>query len=727
LPLVGLAGAPPALAIESPTVFQPGRVARRRRVMPASHSLPLTAAVFLLAASAPAQELCQPRTDAPGRECFVSLAGNDVNPGTQARPFRTIARGVSVVQAGDVLSLRGGVYVETVVVAGKQGTAARPIVIRSHPGEQASIDGSLAEFRTLNNADWEPASLHDPAAHPDEYVSRTKLASFIRGVFLDRQPYTRLITYSRLDDFRARNETFDKITAPGDPRPGPDVVTCDANDNCVPAGYRHPWVYMGPGIWIDRRFTPESPQRVHIRLSHTHNNIPGLPDYRGETDPRKLRLAISPEPMVTLEIRGSSHLRFERLSVRFGGDFTALVHNTTGVMFDHVRFWSSSHGVRTGSNQGAIFQHCELDGGKPSWYFRNDGKAQYTFLENGVPLENNLGKQTMRALFVPSPLDTGTVIHHSEFHDAHDLYVGGSNIDFHHNWIHDLNDEGLFLDAYGKRNVRVHENVVVKTLSPVSFAGEREGDASVVGGPFFIYRNLVDVREPTAGFRPRFVGDTAVWRYGNTFKSNGADGPYALFQNTFLVYGQDGQASYLHFRNLNGAHRRRSFNNIFVAAQSDRPITFVPSPSFPAETDGNGYHRIGAVTTPPYRYLQYVFGGQTFAAGTFACLAGCADPLHGSLLFQQSRAQYAPGYEGRSLESNPQFQRIGADGAFRATDDLRLRATSPARAAGVALPADLRALDPPPSVGAPGIGAYRFGSVPLRVGVDGRKSYPASQ
>lgn len=185
-------------------------------------------------------------------------------------------------------------------------------------------------------------------------------------------------------------------------------------------------------------------------------------------------------------------------------------------------------------------------------------------------------------------------------------------------------------------------------------------------------------------------------RYGNTFKSNGEDGPYALFQNTFLVYAQVEQASYLHRRNLNGSHPRRSFNNIFVAVNpdehSDKPITLLPSPSFPVQTDGNGYHRIGEATNPRYRYLEYQYdepppcplsqdGSHTCDQGTFDCLTGCSDPLHGSLLFEQSQSQYAPGYEAHSIESDPQFRTIGADGVFRVTDDLRLRSTSPARAA----------------------------------------------
>ena len=108
---------------------------------------------------------------------------------------------------------------------------------------------------------------------------------------------------------------------------------------------------------------------------------------------------------------------------------------------------------------------------------------------------------------------------------------------------------------------------------------------------------------------------------------------------------------------------------------------------------------------------------------------GLLGPLHGSLLFEQSQSQYAPGYEAHSIESDPQFRTIGADGVFRVMDDLKLRSTSPARAAGVTLPEDLLVLDAavvPPTGSAPDLGCYPYGSGPLRVGVDGRRSSPTS-
>jgi hypothetical protein len=690
--------------------------------------------VIVIGAVAGAQPVCQPRTDGAGRECFVSTGGNDLHAGTLAQPFRTIAKGVSVLQPGDILNLRHGVYVEPVSIVGKHGTAANPIVIRAYPGEAAYIDGSVAAFRQMNNSDWEPASLYDANAHPEEYVSKATFADHIRGVFLDRNPYTRLITYSRIEDMRADNETFEAITADDDPRPGPNVVDCDDNGNCVPAKvcdesgdncqpFRFPWVYMGPGIWIDRNFSAANPQKIHIRLSHTHNEISGLADYAGEVDPRKVRLAISPESMTTLLVQGSSHLRFEHLTVRYGGDNTVRLPNVSDLVFDHVRLWTSSYGVGMGNMVRTTFSNCEFDGGVPTWYFRSDRKAEYTFLENGVPATDLLGKQTSRSLTVSGSAAADNTIRHCEFHNAHDLYLGGTNIDFHHNWINNLNDEGLFLDANQSVNVRIHENVIVKTLSPISFAGGK------VAGPFYIYRNLVDVRAPTAGRRPRHPGDKDVWRYGSTFKTNGVDGPYDLFQNTFLVYGQREQASYLHYRNLGGSNSRRSFNNIFVSvnpdADSDRPITFLPAPSFPGPTDGNLYRRIGLATRPLFRYLGYEFETTNYSAGTFVSI----DDLKTSPrpFFTQSQTQYAPGYEAGSVEADPQFLRIGGDGRFRTSDDLRLSPTSPARAAGILLPNDLRALDNAvvPGGGVPDIGAYPHGSTGLTVGVDGRRRYPS--
>lgn len=488
----------------------------------------------------------------------VSLSGLDSNPGTIDAPFRSVQRGVDALAApGDTVMLRGGRYVGPVLLAQKHGTAAQPMVLTSYPGERAFIDNSVS-MTSVSRQVWEPGLRNDPNAHPDEFVStRTFAEDFVnRGAFLSQKVHQRLVTYSRLEDLRADNETFEQIVRPGDSRPGPRVYeACEASDpdaecqpfpDCTPypacapkilnryklAGYRFPWVYMGPGLW----FNPVS-RRVHIRLSHTHNMVAGLEDYAGSTDPRTVKLAIANKEMYTLRAAESSYLLVRNVTIRHGGEETIELVNTDHVTFDHVNVSAGTRGVRTGKITNTVFRHCLFDGGVPPWYFRTDRKNEYYFLQSGQMVLNGLGSKTVDTLMVGSSADVATRIESSEFVNGHDLYLAGTDVEFHHNWIRNLHDEALFLDGYEVSNARIHDNVIQQTLSAISVAGVR------VGGPRYIYRNIVDLRLPTAGFRPRNAIDRDVWRYGSMFKSNLPDGPYDLFQNTFIVTRQDAQAS----------------------------------------------------------------------------------------------------------------------------------------------------------------------------------------
>lgn len=628
-------------------------------------------------------------------EYFVSTSGNDINPGSRDRPFRTVGKGVSMLLAGDVLNLRQGIYVGPVTITNKHGTADDPIVMRSYPGEHAYIDGTLEEFRRPSNDDWIPASSLDEAAVDDEYVSAMTFTDDLvnRGAFRDRNPYTRLVSYSNINDLRADNETFEQIFDENDPRPGPAVTDEDGN----PLGYRRPWVYMGPGI----HFNADT-RRVHVRLSHTHNNVPGITDYAGEIDPRRVPLAITPRDMTTLRIGGSSHVRVERLTISFGGDDSILITSSQNLTLDHVHIRAATRGIRMGGpaenpTRDVVFAHCQFDGGIPPWFFRTDRKSVYHFLDGEQVVRNNLGENTSDRLLFGNPNNTALEIHHCEFLNAHDIFLQGQGVDFHHNWINNLQDDGLALGFDGGTGgpvtvTKIHDNVITRTLTGFSFSSRNQTTQ------WYIFRNLIDQRGPTRGFRPRHVGDTDVWRYGQLHKSDGDTfGPHDLFHNTVLTYDQREQASFLHYRSTTGTHRRRSFNNVFVAVnpttEADRAITFVPSPAFPGPTDGNLYHRIGFATRDLFRHLGYRFQGQDFPGnGTFADL----EDLHNSVLFEQSKTQYPPGYEANSLLADPQFRQIGADGRFRESNDLRLGDTSPALAAGIHLPDDLGDLDPLP-------------------------------
>jgi len=74
---------------------------------------------------------------------YVSMDGDDSNPGTIAKPFRHIQRFADMALPGDTCWIREGVYRETVTPA-NSGTAADPITFKAYPGEAVSISGADA-------------------------------------------------------------------------------------------------------------------------------------------------------------------------------------------------------------------------------------------------------------------------------------------------------------------------------------------------------------------------------------------------------------------------------------------------------------------------------------------------------------------------------------------------------------------------------------------------------
>jgi parallel beta-helix repeat protein len=81
---------------------------------------------------------------------YVSTSGSDAAAGSSTAPYRTIAKLVSSLSAGQTGCLKGGTYGEYANVT-KGGVAGSPIVLRSAPGELA----------TLTNNVYFPSSAHD--------------------------------------------------------------------------------------------------------------------------------------------------------------------------------------------------------------------------------------------------------------------------------------------------------------------------------------------------------------------------------------------------------------------------------------------------------------------------------------------------------------------------------------------------------------------------------------
>jgi len=88
----------------------------------------------------------------PTRTFYVAMSGSDSNDGSSLRPLRTIAKAISVVQAGQAIQVRAGVYLQTATISTpRAGTATAPIWLKglkprpdTPPGQKVVIKPAVA-------------------------------------------------------------------------------------------------------------------------------------------------------------------------------------------------------------------------------------------------------------------------------------------------------------------------------------------------------------------------------------------------------------------------------------------------------------------------------------------------------------------------------------------------------------------------------------------------------
>jgi len=71
---------------------------------------------------------------------YVATTGSNSNPGTESKPWKTVAHAVKTMVAGDTTYVRGGTYVEGLIRFSRSGTQAAPIKLLNHPGEAPIIN-----------------------------------------------------------------------------------------------------------------------------------------------------------------------------------------------------------------------------------------------------------------------------------------------------------------------------------------------------------------------------------------------------------------------------------------------------------------------------------------------------------------------------------------------------------------------------------------------------------
>lgn len=655
-------------------------------------ALPTAFSAERFASHPPQRPLPQPYAAklADGPKFFVDpVKGADANPGSVAKPWKTMQHGVKQLRPGDTLYLRKGIYYETVYLT-QSGTAEKPIVIAAYPNELPILDGGLREFYESPATSWKP--LKDGAK--GEFVStktyphaasRRVPTQFLPGAWEplwgieERRPLALghfadsmvpLHGYRTLTDLRATNE--------------------------FNSGKKDPdGVYCGPGLWFNRKTN-----RIHARLAH--NKLPGLGKraYRGETDPRKLRLIVAAGfGDDVLRINCVQHVRLSGLVLR-GATGSPMIHlyGSRHIHLDRLTVYGGFPGLMVNASQNIRLTHSAFRGLAAPWTGRSHmkyrGTATYQIvLQNGQPYNENIE------------------FANCEFTDDHDFAFlrYAKNLRFHHNYVDNFNDDGLECGAKLRwHSIHIHHNRIGACLG-VFQQHEIDKDESPAthdaGSGLFVYRNVFDQRKGVYYHLPRQADPTGDFlrAEGHLLSDHGSPTypVMRVYHNTFLRR-EPAWRNYFLFglagRGLRDTERD-VFNNLFVQADKVPGAVVHGRKAGPMREGGN--------------LLWGLKEGPTGKAAPFA-------RLRRSKVFEDSKRFYAPGWSTNDIVADPKFVRLAADPDK--TSDLRLSKESSAIDAGVPIPKAWP--DPLASKdrGKPDIGAIPHGAEGWGVGVNGRLS-----
>ncbi len=609
------------------------------------------------------------------------LQGKDDAAGSEKAPWKTINYALKQLKAGDTLYLRGGVYRENVycAIAGKKDA---PITIRAFPGERVILDGSLAEFFDEPAKAWAPY----PQGAEGEYrsVKAYKNIRDVVGLFGDS--HIALQTYWHTMDLRAKNELW--------------IDDPDKKLMVLP-------VYCGPGLWYDR-----DSGHIHCRLAHTNLKTPGIANYRGETDPRKLPLIITPFKSTPLFADMAKHVRFQDLVIRGGGFNAVVLQMGIDIEFDNVTIFAGTYGLRSRSTGPFKMTNSAIHGMIPPWAWR-DENGLYTYTGRSydpfVPPpkaanERNIARLNTHALLVTEgsyefevfyyPYNHDWEISHCEFTDGHDgVYLSGRAIKFHHNLVDRMQDDGIYLSSpshYFNDDIHIYQNLLRDIFT--TFACNNTGGPR---GDIYIYRNLIDQRQGVPFNRPNAKNPEGGMLRGHGFLAHGNDligiENLHFYQNTFITETWSGSYAGRTWTVTNDRTKRRIFNNLFVY------LNRYPDPAYPEPhdilMDGNLHWCPAKDAKMPEGFLEKV-----------------------------RKAKGSKAWEANSFVAEPGF--MAFESAVNAKNDYRLKKNSPALGKGVALPKEY--VDPlrPTKDARPDIGALPLGAEAPSVGRHGRVASP---
>lgn len=642
------------------------------------------------------------RPMADGPAYFVDAAkGSDEADGSRDQPWKTIQSALTRLKPGDTLYLREGVYFENVIcsMAGEKG---KPITVRAYPGERVILDGSLPEFQRTPGTAWRKGEA------PGEYVSARTYPNLrdVVGIFADSN--VGLQTYWYREDLISQNE-----------------LKAD-----TPELAKSVFTYCGPGMFYDKMTG-----RIHVRLAPTHQNREPLQDYRGESDPSKVPLAIAPFRSTPLHVDQGMHLRFQDLIIRGGGYRTVRLDFAVDLEFDYVTVFGGTYGIHSKGSGPVRITNCGIYGQIPPWSYMSDnalhtpGPQGYApFGESSDSRGRNISRLPSHALLVTEGAEESDVFYYpfnnrweisrSEFADGHDgVYLTGRDMWMHHCWIDSMQDDATYISSPTpgiSDEVHLSRNYISKCKT--AFGAHTRGGPE---GNIYLYGNVVDMRHLIADTRPSAEKPGGRVIHGAAmFTPHGARFLHVenitFAYNTAMLPGIRGAYAGRSYLAVSADTVRNSFNSLYVYLDKI-PGAFSSRKSAVEATKGMRTD-LGPDSRPPKGPINMDGNLHWFAGVSKEEGEAWLDRIRHSSKSEMNVNEFGRElWDKHGIFADPEFVRFSPDPETRL--DPRLNASSPARKLAVPFPGEKHLRG---DVIGPAAGAWQAGLPDLRVGIGGR-------
>lgn len=523
---------------------------------------------------------------------YVSPAGSDeTGSGTFSNPWRSVSHGLSDLEPGDTLNLRGGVYYESEILLHQKGQLYAPIIIRSYPGEQAVIDGAEPQYSSIPNNDWELVD-----AYLKLYRStRTYSGSYAGAWLLDDD--ANLVQYSSTANMDSMN--------------------------FGPLNGNEP-IYIGPGLQL------RSDGRIYIRLmlnpndQTAHDGTP-MPPLPASPNPRQNRIAVYLAQQLVVT-SGAEHVVLERIDFRHASTSIDLRNSTSNLVIRDCTFQHGRYGVLVRSAQDCTITRCTFNNGMPHYVYWTDVKGGGQDVAEAYP--------EFQSMAINGNL-SGFDISYCTFSNTMDgigIREGSTGTRVLHNTFHNTRDDAIDI-LRNVWDVEIGFNMLHQTMLGISILPHDQA-----GGEVYIHHNIVDA---TGYHHSGRVGSWReerypVWSAGTPFGSHDEGSTAAkwkIYNNTFVA--RKGRVPHYAFgpNVVDGNIHKEVRNNIFFALD-DRMCCANELAAEGTDYDGNVYWRSSAGVLPLF--------SQWGSSGVFSSLA-------------EFRNQSGTDWETAGLEIDPEF------------------------------------------------------------------------